>query len=77
MPHDRTKEETTFTISDDEIIKRLSTDDEHIIGEIHKTCFDVLYKEEERTKFIDSKAKREIRFVYRNRTYCYFNHFIF
>lgn len=56
MPRDRTKEETTFTLSDDEILERLSTDDEHIIGEIHKTCFDVLYKEEERTKFIDSKG---------------------
>jgi len=63
MPRDGTKEETLFTLSDDEIIKRLSTDDEHIIGEIHKTCFDVLYKEEERTKFIDSKGSSLIGII--------------
>ena len=51
MPNNKSKEEQAFTLSDDEVIERLRTDDKHIIDEIHKTCFDILYKEEERTKF--------------------------
>lgn len=63
MPHNRSKEEKAFTLSDDEIIERLRTDDKHIIDEIHKTCFDILYKEEERTKFIDSKGSSLIGII--------------
>ena len=56
MSHNVSKKEQAFTLSEDEIIERLRTNDEHIINEIHKTCFDILYKEEERIKFIDAKG---------------------
>lgn len=63
MFHNRSKEEQAFTLNDAEIIERLRTNDEDIIDEIHKTCFDILYKEEERTKFIDSKGSSLIGII--------------
>jgi hypothetical protein len=50
------KHDQTFTLEDKEIIDRLRTDDIEIVNEIHKTCFDILYQEEERKKSIDAKG---------------------
>ena len=63
MPNNKSKEEQAFTLSDDKILERLSINDTDIINEIHKTCFDILYKEEERTKFIDSKGSSLIGII--------------
>src|SRR3989339_534767 len=63
MSSNKFKKEQTFTLSEKEIIERLRTDDPAIINEIHKTCFDILYKEEERTKFIDSKGSSLIGII--------------
>ncbi|MBI5663468.1 MAG: hypothetical protein HZC49_00040 [Nitrospirae bacterium] len=45
-----------FTLSEDEIIERLRTDDPEIVDTIHTMCLDVLYKEEDRTKSLDAKG---------------------
>lgn len=63
MSCNKCKNEQPFTLSDAEIIERLRTDDKDIINEIHKTCFDILYEEEERTKFIDSKGSSLIGII--------------
>ena len=63
MSSNKFKKEQTFTLSEKEIIERLRTDDPAIINEIHKTCFDILYKEEERTKLIDSKGSSLIGII--------------
>jgi hypothetical protein len=63
MSSNKFKKEQPFTLSEEEIIERLRTDDTAIIDEIHKTCFDILYKEEEHTKFIDSKGSSLIGII--------------
>ena len=50
------EQEEPFHLNEDEIIERLRTDNKDIIDEIHKTCFEMLYKEEERIKSIDTKG---------------------
>ena len=53
----KNKKESLFSLTDNEILKRLdATKDKEVINEIHKTCFDVLYKDTERTDLIDSKG---------------------
>ena len=63
QPPGESKDDRPFTLSEDEIIERLRIEDKDVIDEIHKTCFDVLYKEEERTKSIDSKGSSLIGII--------------
>ncbi len=48
--------EPSFQLSEDEIIERLRTEDSEIINTIYKTCLDLLDKEDERSKLIDTKG---------------------
>jgi len=57
MFHKKSQKEKLFSLTDEEILNRLdAVEDEQIINEIHKTCFDVLYKDIERSDLIDSKG---------------------
>jgi hypothetical protein len=50
------RKENAFTLTEDEIIERLRTNDIDVINSIHEMCLDVLYKEDERTKSLDAKG---------------------
>jgi hypothetical protein len=57
-------QETIFSLKDEEILNRLdTTEDEKVINEIHKTCFEVLYKDLERADLIDSKGSSLIAMI--------------
>jgi len=63
QPPDKLTDDRPFTLSEDEIIERLRTEDKDVIDEIHKTCLDLLYKEEERAKSTDSKGSSLIGII--------------
>jgi hypothetical protein len=48
--------ESPFSLSEDEIIERLRTDDSEVINTIYQTCLELLTKEDERSKLIDTKG---------------------
>lgn len=50
------KKEEPFTLSEEEIIERLRTDDIAVINTIYDICHDSLSKEDDRSKVLDTKG---------------------
>ena len=55
--------EQSFTLSDEQIREHLRTEDSTVIESIYKTCTETLYKEEERTKAIDTKGSSTLAMI--------------
>ncbi len=56
MCADQKYDREEFGLKDEEIIENLRTDDREVIDAVYRICFEVLYKEDERSKAIDAKG---------------------
>lgn len=52
----RTKPNPAFALSDDDILERLRINDKEVVASVYGICLDLLYKEEDRSKNLDTKG---------------------